>query len=206
MFKHSFSMYACSLMVLALLVTTGCRSVTTPHIAGAPSSEIASAIEGVWKLNDAVVYGQVLSDDKPGQLMFANLNWKKDRFQLGQRVVTVTSIGNAKFLFMGTSEPAKGTDPSKPMVPGPDEQYIFFKLLYQDDKPNTIIAQACDPDYFIEAVKTGKLKGEIEVDKSKVEHVRLSATADELAAYLSDEKNLKDAFLMDGPMVLVRVK
>lgn len=199
-FRHPFTLLAVTLTLLAI---TGCKSVTTTSIVGTPSAKDATSIEGIWKFEDTVLYAKALEN---GQFMFANIDWKENQWKTGQRIATVTTIGQHTLLYVGTSKPAEGADDSKPIKDQPDEHYMFFKLIYYNDKPDTLVAYIPNPDVFAKAIQSGKLKGDVERNSNdKVQKVAVTSTAQEFQAILEDASQ-DDLFIMKSPLVLLRVK
>lgn len=189
--------------MVALLLMVGCKSVSTAAITGTPSVNVAQAIQGLWKFNDTILLAKALDN---GQLMFGRVDWKKEQWQVGQRIVTVTDAGDHKLFFLGTSKPPEGQDENTPLTDQPDEKYMFLKLLFIGKEPDTLIAYVPDADTFAKAIAAGKLKGDIEKDsKGSVQKVALNASSEELEKFIKDTPT-HELFLMQSPMVLERVK
>lgn len=200
MYKKTFMLLAASLM---LLTSLGCKTVYTTSIAGTPSAQIASEIEGTWKLEDGIVYIKALED---GKFMMANVDWKKNQWKLTQRIIIATETDNHKLLYMGNSEPEEGEDNSKPITDNDDKQYAFLKLLYHGKKPDIIIVYPPDPEAVAKAIEAGKLKGTFERDdKGKVKNVISKSNTDEFQTYLKDTPTA-ELFQMEAPITLVRMK
>lgn len=184
------------------MAMVGCQSVDSTAMLGQPSETVAKAVNGVWKLNDAVFYAKALGHD--GQVQLASVQWKKDKWQMQTYTLYATTLGDQAYLNLSTQtgDQAKADSVQK---------YHFMKLLYdvksgQKPKYGMVILNP-KLGSFVDAVKDGKLPGKVDLDKKTNEptNVHLTATAEALAAFVQGNHNQK-LFDEEHPQMLLRLK
>lgn len=127
------------------LLLTSCTYVACKAPVGEKAkAEIAEKLNGTWRIEDGVVYVKYIGD---GNVLVAGVKEDKKEFKLTQQTVIVTTIGDEMYLNL-------------PMPEEKPDRYMLMRLAGGGKAPLVMYGPKSQP--FAEAVRTGKLKGEID--------------------------------------------
>ena len=97
-------------LVLALLVVSGCSTVTTKSQLGTPlAAEDAKKLEGVWMLPDGDPLWIRHAGDN--QLQVAGVEWKDNRFRLVELTAYITADDDQHYVNFTSAEDADAEAP-----------------------------------------------------------------------------------------------
>jgi len=176
------------LIVLALLVGSGCSSVITTHpLSPNPEPIDKEKFEGVWLLDDGTAHVKFSSN---GIAQVAGLEWKKDKFRVNRCEAIVTQGKKHNFLSVRYLE-------------GDGEWEGYYFLPYKFTDHGDLILWPPVPDVFEEMVESGKLQGMVEKSEYSIS-ITITNAPGALLNIINDPDNL-ELFNYREPVVLRRI-
>lgn len=177
-------------VLLALGALSSCASVVSKQAIGETPAELkAEDWEGAWMTPDKHVVHLRVKDAAKGVLEAAYIEEKNDKFVMESHDLLVRKHG--EWLWVNMKE-------------GDDGTFLFGRITEPDD--DQILAWSAHPPGFADAVRSGKLKGELMKNPEGKESgsVRLEGLSDtDMQAIERGE--FKDTFAWDHPLVLVKL-
>jgi hypothetical protein len=171
--------------MLCALFLAACSSVVVkePLPAAELTEKERDGLEGIWKLDQAVLYLAFDSNNVP---WLATVEWDENEFALEKYRLRFSRRKDALYV-------------SIPQEPGAVDRFIFAEL--KSDGP-TLVAWMPNIDAFEQLVDKGKLKGAVKMEKHSKEIVLETPSADilELISTNPATINYKD------PLVFQRLK
>lgn len=178
------------LLVMVIASMTSCSSVVSKNLIGSTPAELDSEEwEGTWMTPDKHVVHLRVKDSAKGVLEAAYIEEKNDKFVMESHELLVRKHGD--WLWVNMKE-------------GDDGTFLFGRITEPDD--DQILAWSANPPGFADAVRSGKLKGELmkNPDGKESGSVRIEGLNDaNLDAIQRGE--IKDAFAWEHPLVLIKL-
>ncbi|MFH1038637.1 MAG: hypothetical protein V1789_08240 [PVC group bacterium] len=176
------------LSISAMLLTSGCSSVTTKHpLSNNPKPIDQEKFEGVWLVDDTVVHVQFGSN---GIAQIAGLEWENNQFHIVQGEMIVTEGDKHNFLSVRFQEDGKWMD-----------DYLF--LAYKFSEQGDLILWLPNEDVFEEAIEKKQLDGVIKQQQYSTD-ITITTAPEKLLEFIIDPDNLK-LFEYREPMILRKV-
>jgi hypothetical protein len=176
------------LLLIALLVASGCSSVTTTHpLSSNPKPIDQEEFEGAWLADDQTFHVKFSSN---GVAKIAGVEWKSNQFHIVHGEMIVTEGDEHNFLSVRFQEDGEWM-----------EDYFFLPYTFteQDD----LILWAPDTDVFEELIEKKQLQGIIKKGKYSTNITITNAPAG-LLEIINDPENLK-LFEYREPTILRKI-
>ena len=176
------------LFLIALLVASGCSSVTTLHPLSSNTEPIdQEKFEGVWLVDDGTIHVKFASN---GVARIAGLEWKDGQFHVNQGEAIVTQGKQHNFLSVRYKE-----------SDGRWEGYYFLSYKFTDQ--GDLILWPPVPEVFAKMVKRKELQGIVKKGKYTTS-VSVTNAPGGLFDIINNPENL-ELFDYREPLVLKKI-
>lgn len=202
------------LIVMALSLLPGCKSVTSDHLIGEPIAEDELKLcEGTWNFNDGALHVNRVHETN---LRIAEVGWddQKQQFKLNQMEVAVTELKvddeTRRFLQMvnenkdednGEHEAEDASaDTEETQADEKSGPWLIVGMITALDD-DTLVLYPVRFTRFEQAIHNGELQGEVDDEGSNLHIQADKAAQDTFFAQLA----VSEFFNIDDPGVITRI-
>lgn len=178
------------LLMLAVVSLSSCSSVVCHQIVGSTPAKLeAKAWNGTWMTPDKHVLHLRVKEADKGVIEAAWIEEKNDQFVMETHELLIRQHGD--WLWANLKDEDHG-------------DFLFGRITEPDDE--RLLSWSAHAPGFAEAVRSGKLQGEVVKNAQGKEsgHVKLAALSDANLESIQ-RGDIKEAFLWDRPLVLMKL-